>query len=120
MSAANRNRIPAQRIALSSVLIPQARRIPATSIRALRGHNLLDDVTSENDLLGRWGRLIDGRMRGDPRRHLHQAVFAVALSPFTPIGIARTAEPHPGFNFDSFSIALGGASASVFRTDCES
>ena len=37
------------------------------------------------------------------------AVFAAALSPFTPIGIARTAEPHPGFNFDSFSIALGGA-----------
>jgi len=37
------------------------------------------------------------------------AVVAAVLSPLTPIGIARIAEPHPGFQIDVAIIALGGA-----------
>ncbi|HMC69528.1 MAG TPA: FtsX-like permease family protein, partial [Mycobacteriales bacterium] len=34
-------------------------------------------------------------------------VTAVALSPLTPVGIARTAEPRPGLSMDSAVLALG-------------
>lgn len=35
---------------------------------------------------------------------------AVLLSPFTPIGLARIAEPAPGFAVDAFSLVLGAVS----------
>jgi hypothetical protein len=41
------------------------------------------------------------------------AGLAVALSPLTPIGVARVAEPHPGVMVDPLVLALGAASALV-------
>jgi hypothetical protein len=35
---------------------------------------------------------------------------AILLSPFTPIGLARIAEPDPGFAVDTFSLVLGAVS----------
>jgi ABC-type antimicrobial peptide transport system permease subunit len=35
-------------------------------------------------------------------------VFAVALSPLTPIGLARLVEPNPGIAFDGVVLGLGG------------
>jgi hypothetical protein len=35
---------------------------------------------------------------------------AILLSPFTPIGLARIAEPDPGFVVDAFSLVLGAVS----------
>jgi len=35
---------------------------------------------------------------------------AILLSPLTPIGLARIAEPHPGFAVDAFPLAVGASS----------
>ena len=37
------------------------------------------------------------------------AGIAFALSPLSPIGLARELEPHPGFAFDALALALGSA-----------
>jgi putative ABC transport system permease protein len=37
------------------------------------------------------------------------AAIAVALSPLSPIGLARELEPEPGFAFDPLAVALGAA-----------
>jgi hypothetical protein len=37
----------------------------------------------------------------------------VALSPLAPIGIARTAEPHPGLALDSLVVGLGGVATAA-------
>src|SRR5207245_10137190 len=37
------------------------------------------------------------------------AGIAAALSPLSPIGLARELEPHPGFAFDALAVALGSA-----------
>jgi len=34
-------------------------------------------------------------------------VIAIALSPLTPVGLARTAEPHPGLRLDGFVLGVG-------------
>jgi hypothetical protein len=38
---------------------------------------------------------------------------AVLLSPLTPVGLARIAEPHPGFAFDAVPLVLGAVLAAV-------
>jgi hypothetical protein len=40
-------------------------------------------------------------------------VVAAAASPLTPIGAARTAEPHPGFHVDWFVVGLGALAVVV-------
>ena len=41
------------------------------------------------------------------------AGIAAALSPLSPIGLARDLEPHPGFAFDALAVALGSAAVLV-------
>ena len=41
------------------------------------------------------------------------AGIAAALSPLSPIGLARELEPHPGFAFDAVPVALGSAAVLV-------
>ena len=41
------------------------------------------------------------------------AAIAVALSPLSPIGLARELEPEPGFAFDPLAVALGAAAVLV-------
>src|SRR5207253_1965722 len=40
-------------------------------------------------------------------------LVAAALSPLAPIGLARVAEPHPGFAFDTVRLLGGGALLAV-------
>ena len=44
------------------------------------------------------------------------AGVAFALSPLLPVGLARTAEPHPGFAFDATAIAFGALGTAVLVT----
>ena len=41
------------------------------------------------------------------------AILAIALSPLAPIGLARTAEPAPGFAYDTLVLAIAGAGITV-------
>jgi ABC-type lipoprotein release transport system permease subunit len=41
------------------------------------------------------------------------ALVAVALSPFTPVGVARRAEPHPGLDVNVAALAIGAATIAL-------
>jgi ABC-type lipoprotein release transport system permease subunit len=44
---------------------------------------------------------------------LAAVAIAIALSPFTPVGVARKAEPHPGFAVNVAELAIGAAAIAV-------